>query len=84
MNAANNIDRGNNNTDDGNAHITHAAAASVTTSGLSFVSTSTSVPDLSDDELVALQLKDKKENSNFVPSLKFPKGKVNKTTLKNI
>ena len=45
---------------------------------VSVVNISTSVPDLSNGELVALQLKDKNKNSDFAPGLKLPKGKVNK------
>ena len=76
MEAAQRIDRGDNTTKE--ADVTHAAAATVTTSGLSSINTSNSAPDLSDDELVALQLKDKNENNDFAPVLKRPKGKVNK------
>ena len=35
-------------------------------------------PDLSDDELVTLQLKEQNQNSDFAPMLTLPKGKVNK------
>ena len=74
------IDRGDNtsNNTTKEADVTHTAAATVTTSGLSSVNTSDSAPEISDDELVALQLKYKNENNNFVPVLKLPKGKVNK------
>ena len=58
MDAANNINCGNNNANDDNVNVTHAAATSITTTRLYSVNTSTSTPDLSDDELVALQLKD--------------------------
>ena len=52
----------------------HAAtAAFVTTSGLSSFNTSTHPPDQSDDELVALQLIDKKENSDFTSYWNFLK-----------
>ena len=63
---------------DGNVNVTYAAPASVTTYGLSSVNNFTSVPDLSDDELIALQLKDKNKNGHFAPGLKLPKGKVYK------
>lgn len=77
MDAANKIDRGDDNNDNANTDVTHAAATSIITSGLYSVNKFTSVPDLSDDELVTLQLKNKKKNSNFVLVLKFPKGKRN-------
>ena len=72
MDASNNIDHDNDNAD-----VMHATAATVTTTGLSSVNTSPSAPDLSDDTLVTLQLKDKNKNSDFVPCPKLPKGKVN-------
>lgn len=77
MDASDNIDRENDNTNDDNADVVYAAAVSVTT-GLSSINTSISAPDMSDDKLVALQLKDKNENSDFNPCLKLPKSKVNK------
>ena len=40
-------------TDQDNTDIEHAAAASITTTGLSSINTSSSAPDLSDDEFVA-------------------------------
>ena len=68
----------NGSTDHNNTDVEHAAAASIiTTTGLSSVNTSSSAPDLSDDELVALKLKDKNDNSDFSPTLTLPKGKVN-------
>ena len=42
------------------------------------ISTSSSAPDLSDDKLVALKLKDKNDNSDFAPTLTQLKGKVKK------
>ena len=73
MNTAKNIDRDNDNIDD-----IHATATSVTITGLSSVNTLPSAPDLSDDELVILQLKDTNKNNHFAPYLKLPKGKINK------
>ena len=58
--------------------VAYAATASVTTPGLFSVNTSSSAPNLLDDELVALQLKDINENNDFAPYLKLPEGKVNK------
>ena len=60
-------------------NVTHAAAASIsaTSTGLASIDTSTAAPDLTDDELVTLQLKDKNDNNDFAPYLKLPKGKVN-------
>ena len=69
----------NGSTDQNNSDIKHAPAASVTTTtGLSSINTSSAAPNLSDDELVALKLKDKNDTSNFAPTLTLPKGKVNK------
>ena len=65
MDAVNNINRGNDNNDNANKNVTHAAVASVTTSGLSSVNKFTSAPDLSDDEFVVLQLRGKNEKSDF-------------------
>ena len=68
----------NGSTDQNNPDVEHAAAASITTTtDLSSVNTSNTAPDLSDDELVALQLKDKNDTSDFAPTLTLPKGKVN-------
>ena len=72
-------DFGKDFTDNKDTDVTHAAAASITTTGLSSVNTSSSAPDLFDDELVALKLKDKNENSDFAPTLTLPKSKVNET-----
>ena len=72
-------DLGKDPTDTKNTDVIHDAAASVSTTGLSSVNTSNSAPDLSNDELVALQLKDKNENnSEFTLVLKLPIGKVSK------
>ena len=69
----------NGSTDHNNTDVEHAAAASIiTTTGLSSVNTSSSAPDLSDDELVALKLKEKNDTSDFATMLTLPKGKVNK------
>ena len=76
MENANNIDRGNNN-----ANVTHATAASITTTGLYSVNTLPSAPDLPDDELVALHLKDTNKNNDFAPYLILPKDKVNKNNI---
>ena len=47
--------------DQNNPDVEHVAAAPITiTTNLSSKNTSNNAPDLSDDELVALQLKDKK------------------------
>ena len=46
---------------------THTAATSVTTIVLSSVNNSSSVPDLSNDGLVALQLKDTAKNMTLLP-----------------
>ena len=58
--------------------VTHAAVASIAAVDQSSINTSVSAPDLSDDKLVALQLKDTIKNNSFAPCLKLPKGKVNK------
>mmetsp|Transcript_48987 Transcript_48987/g.49742 ORF Transcript_48987/g.49742 Transcript_48987/m.49742 type:complete len:177 (+) Transcript_48987:844-1374(+) len=67
--------------------VEHAPAASVTTSitttGLSSVHVNTPAPDLSDDELVTLQLKDKNINNEFAPMLTLPKGKVNENNFED-
>ena len=42
------------------------------------------MPDLSNDELVALQLKDTNKNSDFAPCLKLLKGKVNENNFENV
>ena len=69
----------NGSTDQNNPDVEHAAAASITTTTeLSSVNTSNTAPDLSNDELVTLQLKDKNDTSDFAPTLTLPKGKVNK------
>ena len=60
------------------ADVKHAPAASIITTGLSSVHVNSPAPDLSDNELVTLQLKDKKPNNNFAPMLTLPKGKVKK------
>ena len=75
-------DLGQDSTYNENTDVTHTAAASVTTTGLSSVNTFNSAPDLSNDELVALKLKDKNEHSDFAPMLKLPKGNVNKNNFK--
>ena len=72
-------DLGQDSTDNNeNTDVSHAAAASVTSTGLSSVNTFNSTLDLSNDELLALKLKNKNEISDFAPLLKLPKGKVNK------
>ena len=59
------------------SNIEHAPAASVTTTDLSSVYVNSPDPDLSDDKLVTLQLKDQNPNNDFAPMLTLPKGKVN-------
>ena len=59
------------------SNIEHAPAASITTTGLSSVHVNSPAPNLSDDELVTLQLKDKNPNNDFASMLTLPKGKVN-------
>ena len=49
-----------------------------TTTELSSINTSNAAPDLSDNELVAIQLKIKNDTSDFAPTLTLPKAKVNK------
>ena len=58
-------------------NIEHTPAASLTTTGISSVHIISSAPDLSDDELVTLQLKDKNSNNDVALMLTLPKGKVN-------
>ena len=70
-------DLGQGSADNKDTDVTHAAAASITTIGLSSVNTSSSTPDLSNDELVALKLKDKNDHSDFALTLTLPKRKVN-------
>ena len=70
-------DLGQGSTDNEDTDVIHAAAASITTAGLSSVNTSNFAPDLSNNELVTLKLKDKNDNSDFAPTLTLPKGKVN-------
>ena len=64
--------------DHNNTDVEPTAAASITTTGLSSVNTSSSTPDLSDDELVAFKLKDKNDTSDFATTLTLPKEMVNK------
>ena len=71
-------DLGQGSTDKKDNDVTHATAASITTTGLSSVNTSRSAPDFSNDELVALKLKNKNDNSDFSPALTLPKGKLTK------
>ena len=59
------------------SNIEHAPAASITTIGLSSVHVNSPAPNLSDDELVTLKLKDKNPNNDFAPMLTLSKGKVN-------
>ena len=59
------------------SNIEHAPAASITTSGLSSLHVNSPAPDLSNDKLVTLQLKDKNPNNDFAPMLTLPKGEVN-------
>ena len=59
------------------SNIEHASAASITTTGLSSVHVNSPTPDLSNDKLVTLQLKDKNPNNDFAPMLTLPKEKVN-------
>ena len=77
MEAENKIDHDDDTTENGDIDDTHASTNSVTTSVLSSVDTFTSVPEFSNGELVALQLKDRNKNSDFTPILKLPKGKIN-------
>ena len=58
-------------------NVEHAPAASITTTGISSVHVNDPPPNLSDDELVTLQLKDQNPNNDFAPMLTLPKGKVN-------
>ena len=60
-----------------NQNVEHAPAASITTTSVSSVQVPDPTPDLSDDELVTLQLKEQNQNSDFAPMLTLPKGKVN-------
>ena len=78
MDIADKINYENDTTTDGNADFTHVSATSITTTRLFSVNTSTSAPDLVDNELVTLQLKDKNKHGDYATSLKLPKGKVNK------
>ena len=64
-----------------NQNVEHAPAASITTTNASSVQVKDPTPDLSDDELVSLQLKEQNRNSDFAPMLTLPKGKVNKKHL---
>ena len=57
--------------------VEHAPAASITTTGLSSVHVNSPAPNLSNEELVTLKLKDKNPNNDFAPMLTLPKGKVN-------
>ena len=68
-------DFGQDPTDNKNTDVTHTTAASIITKGLSYFNTSNSAPDLSDNESVTSQLKDKNENNDFAPVLKFLRGK---------
>ena len=58
-------------------NVEHAPAASITTTHISLVHVNNPATDLSDDELVTLQLKDQNPNNDFAPMLTLPKGKVN-------
>ena len=69
---------GQGSTDNKDTDVAYAAAASITTICLLSVNTSSSTPNLSNDELVVWKLKDKNSNSDFAPTLTLPKGKVNK------
>ena len=85
IDATSNIDCDNDSANaNANDDVTYAAVASVITTGLSSVNTSTSAPDLSDDEFVTLKLKNKNKNSDFAPGLKLPKGKINENSFENI
>ena len=53
--------------------VNHAAAASITTTGILSVNTSSFALDLTNDELVVLKLKDKNDHSDFSPTLTLPK-----------
>ena len=53
MEAQRQADLGLGSADHNNTDVEHAATASITTTGLSSVNTSSSAPDLSDDEFVA-------------------------------
>ena len=55
------------------------ATSSIASTGLSSIDISTASSNLSDDELVALQLKDTNENHDFTSYIKIPKGKVNES-----
>ena len=61
------------------SNIEHAPAASITTTGLFSVHINSPAPDLSNDKLVTLKLKDKNPNNDFPSMLTVPKGKVNET-----
>ena len=58
-------------------NLEHAPAASITTTGLSSIHVNSPAPDLSDDKLVTLQLKDQNLNNDFALMLTLRKGKVN-------
>ena len=71
------VDLQNGLIDHNNSDVEHAAAASITTTTrLSSVNTFSAAPDLSDDELVALKLKDKNDTSDFAPTLTLPSMKI--------
>ena len=59
------------------SNIDHSLVASITTTDLSSFQVNSPAPDLSDDKLVTLQLKDKNLNNEFAPMLTLRKGKVN-------
>ena len=65
------------------SNIEHAPAASITTTGLSSVHVNSPAPYLSDDKLVALQLKQKNLNNDFAPMLTLSKGKVNENNFQD-
>ena len=58
-------------------NVEHAPAASITTTSISLVQVNDPAPDLSENELVTLQLKEQNRNSDFAPMLTLPKGRVN-------
>ena len=59
------------------SNIEHATVAFITIIGLSTIQMNSPAPELSDDKLFTLQLKDKNLNIDFAPIMTLLKGKVN-------
>ena len=70
-------DLGQESIDNEDTNVAHVLAASITTTNLFPLQVNSSAPDLSDDELVTLKLKEKNESNDSAPMLTLPKGKVN-------